>query len=202
VISTGTRGVTTGRGREHTLAQGTKPLHTTELRGRFDDDEDLKRFLAAAHGRSRRERTLRPRAQCRSILTPSRSFTVAAAARKSRAQLLKDVYPCSPLSLSASCCEPRCRRTGRAEAHRSASADRRHDGLALRRGRHQCLRGRYCLSCRARPSPWAEGAQQRRVDRCNRGRPRRWTGDRQRSPLRGLPGLVVPSERGVAHPSW
>jgi hypothetical protein len=34
---------------EHTLAQGTRPLETTELPGLFNDEEDLERFLAAAH---------------------------------------------------------------------------------------------------------------------------------------------------------
>jgi hypothetical protein len=35
---------------EHTLAQGTKPLRAAELPRLFDDDDDLERFLAAAHG--------------------------------------------------------------------------------------------------------------------------------------------------------
>jgi len=35
---------------EHTLRQGTKPLHTSELPSLFDDEEDLDRFLAGAHG--------------------------------------------------------------------------------------------------------------------------------------------------------
>jgi hypothetical protein len=35
---------------EHALQQGTKPFRTAELPSLFDDDEDLDRFLAAAHG--------------------------------------------------------------------------------------------------------------------------------------------------------
>lgn len=35
---------------EHTLAQGTNPLRTEGLPSLFDDDDDLDRFLAAAHG--------------------------------------------------------------------------------------------------------------------------------------------------------
>jgi hypothetical protein len=39
--------------------------------------------------------------------------------------------------------------------------------------------------------PLGRRSLQRRADRCNRGPARRWTGDRQPSPLQGLPGLVV-----------
>ena len=35
---------------EHTLSQGTEPLRAAEMAGLFDDDDDLERFLAAAHG--------------------------------------------------------------------------------------------------------------------------------------------------------
>jgi hypothetical protein len=37
---------------EHTLVQGTTPLRAAELPRLFDDDNDLERFLAAAHGQN------------------------------------------------------------------------------------------------------------------------------------------------------